>query len=52
MNVYSVSVDTIIQCFCMDEEMHGDARHAPRLLKEFVNNNFPQSQGLFIYDKA
>jgi solute carrier family 44 protein 1 (choline transporter-like protein)/choline transporter-like protein 2/4/5 len=47
MNIYGISSDTIIHCFCMDEEMHDDeARHAPKLLREFVHHHLPKKTGL------
>jgi hypothetical protein len=43
MSVYGVSADTIIHVYCMDEEMHEyGARHAPPLLKEFVDKHVPK----------
>lgn len=43
MSVYGVSADAIIHCFCMDEEIHEyGARHAPKLLRQFVDKHVPQ----------
>jgi len=42
MGVYGVSADTIIHCFCMDEEMSGSAQNTPPALKEFVDKHVGQ----------
>ena len=40
MSVYGTAADCIIHVFCMDEEMHTyGAKHAPELLKEFINEH-------------
>jgi hypothetical protein len=39
MSVYGVSADTIIHCFCMDEEMNTSAQNTPPALREFVDNH-------------
>lgn len=39
MSVYGCSADTIIQCYCMDEEMNGRAKNAPEIMKRFVDGN-------------
>jgi len=39
MSIYGMSADTIIHCYCMDDEIHekeGGAQHAPQLLQEFI----------------
>jgi len=41
MSVYGTSADTIIHCYCMDDEMHedkGEPQHAPPLLRDFMQN--------------
>ncbi len=37
MSVYGCSADTIVQCYCMDEEMNGRAKNAPEIMKKFVD---------------
>jgi len=35
MSIYGMSADTIVHCYCMDDEIHekdGGAQHAPPLL--------------------
>jgi len=42
MSIYGMSADTIIHCFCMDEEIHekeGGAQHAPELLRSFIHEH-------------
>ena len=52
MNVYGTTSDTIIQCFCMDEEMHDDAKFAPKSLKDFIHRNLPKSNTLLENDES
>jgi solute carrier family 44 protein 1 (choline transporter-like protein)/choline transporter-like protein 2/4/5 len=42
MNVYGVSADAIVHCYCMDEEIHDTVKHAPPLLREFVDTHAPK----------
>jgi len=42
MSIYGMSADTIIHCYCMDDEIHekaGGPQHAPPLLREFITNH-------------
>jgi len=42
MSVYGMSADTIIHCYCMDDELHesqGGAQHAPELLRDFIQEH-------------
>lgn len=42
MSVYGMAVDTILQCFCLDEELNKtkgrDAQNAPGPLRDFMQN--------------
>jgi len=36
-----MAADTIIHCYCMDEEIHenqGGAQYVPKLLREFIDS--------------
>lgn len=42
MSVYSIAGDTILQCFCIDEEVHkthkgSEAQYCPESLKNFLD---------------
>ena len=52
MNVYGTTSDTIIQCFCMDEEMHDGAKFAPKSLKDFIHRNLPKANALLENDES
>jgi len=42
MSIYGMSADTIIHCYCMDDEIHekaGGPQHAPKILREFISNH-------------
>jgi len=37
MSIYGMSADTIIHCYCMDDETNdGSPQHAPPLLQDFI----------------
>ena len=36
MSVYGTSADTIIHCYCLDDDVNKGAQHAPEELKEFL----------------
>lgn len=38
MNVFGLAVDSVLVCFITDEELNGDAEHAPEELKEFYKS--------------
>lgn len=41
MSVYGMAIDTILQCYCLDEELNKtkgkDPAHSPAPLREFMN---------------
>jgi len=42
MSIYGMSADTIVHCYCMDDEIHeksGGPQHAPPLLRKFIDNH-------------
>jgi len=42
MSIYGMAADTIIHCYCMDEEIHertGGAQHVPPLLRSFLDDH-------------
>lgn len=44
MSIYSVAADTIIHCYCMDEEMHDGVKYAPPLLNDFITKRTPEDR--------
>lgn len=42
MSVYGMAIDTILQCFCLDEELNRtkgkDPQHAPGPLRDFMSH--------------
>ncbi len=50
MTVYALAANTIMHCYCVDEELHKDkglqqAAFAPEALKDFVNNHIKKPDG-------
>jgi len=42
MSIYGMSADTIVHCYCMDDEIHekaGGPQHAPEILRHFITNH-------------
>jgi len=44
MSVYGMGADTILQCFCIDEEVHKthkniNAQYCPESLRDFIEKN-------------
>ena len=43
MSVYGTSADTILQCYCLDEELHKElkesAKYVPGTLRQFLDEN-------------
>jgi len=39
MLVYGVAADTVIHCYCIDEELNFRNKFAPEILKEFIENH-------------
>lgn len=49
ISVFSISVDSILQCFCSDEELHhseGGAKFTPQLLQTFLDSDDAKSCGV------
>jgi len=46
MSVYGITADTILHCYCMDEEMNSDAVNAKKSLKDFMKVHVQERQGL------
>jgi len=39
MMVYGVAADTIVHCYCIDEELNFNNKYAPAILREFVEQH-------------
>jgi len=41
MSIYGMAADTIIHCYCIDDESHekDGAQHAPELLRQFIQSH-------------
>jgi len=46
MSVYGIASDTILHCYCMDEEMNNSAVNAKRSLHDFMKIHVQERQGL------